>query len=100
MPKYRIIFVGRFCGPDGGPALVGLPEFGGATAAGFYTTRVVEAPNVSKATELAADSVFEELSGSVGKEAATCKLEVERCEELAGTTAGIPTKGFSFFSQE
>jgi hypothetical protein len=99
MPTFRIIILGHFCGPNG-PKLVGIPEFAGARAAGFYTTRVIEASDPDEATKLAADSIYEELSRTLGREQSACSLEVESCEDISDLNQTSLSRGFTFFAED
>jgi hypothetical protein len=100
MPTYVIVAVGEFRGPDRRLKSVDIPQFGGAKAAGFYTTRIVSADDPNGAAERAADSIYEELLGSIGKENSVFSLEIESCEEVPGPPPDISGSGFSFFGDD
>ena len=100
MPIFRLIFVGHFSERDGGPKLVSIPHLDDTSAAGFYTTRIIDAKDCEEAAYLGADSIHEELSGKLGKDGASCSLEIESCEDITGEDYRGPRKGFTFFTEE
>lgn len=99
MTTFVIVAVGEFCGSDGARGPVSLPEFPGTKAAGFYTTRVVCAPDRARAAERAADSIHEELLMALGRQKAVYSLRIETCEELTDPPRDVP-RGFSFYTDD
>lgn len=99
MPTFKFTIAGVFYGADG-PKSIAVGEFGGARAAGFYTTRVVDAADEVEAMTLAADSIEDELNETLGKNKGGYRLEFESCDVIERDLYDGPRRGFTFFSEE